>query len=285
MRYKFITGIISSGYLLFFFWLNKLIKINTYEILILITGGGIFSLFIYSFIEKFFSIKYQKNYRLLSILFLLFNTILLLCLNLLKKTQYIIFLSVLAAIGIYIGFYVIYKMSITILRREDNSYKGYKIYENYEFIIEIRKFFKQAIRTGYNAGIIFISYNIEGVNLTKNEESFIRKQLAFTLTEKTREYEPVGRFKEKNVFIKVFLVRDKEEFTKALERIKAVLKSSEFIIYDYVLKPDFIYRGIYIRLKKKIFTDRQLETNIIKLLNQGKELLHKRSKEIIIHEW
>jgi len=158
--------------------------------------------------------------------------------------------------------------------------KIYDILEEKEFKRELILSVKQSRRLGVKTGVILFHYNItEQLNI--QEEKFIRKQIMFLLYQNSREYEPIGRNKDKNVYFKVIQYKDKLEFEYAVKRFHKILLSHNFMIYNKNLTFQIKILGISGKLFEK-FNDVELNQEIGNILYSAVQKLKLLKRNFLI---
>jgi len=104
------------------------------------------------------------------------------------------------------------------------------------------------------------------------------------LIENSRNYEHWGRSKDKDVYIKILEVRDKDEIMTTSERFFSLLKQHAFYILNKPYKLEFKMLGVY--LKKSYFEENELNfmDEFLLILRQNMELVRRMEEDFKIIE-
>lgn len=165
---------------------------------------------------------------------------------------------------------------------DDN--KIYRIYEFDDFLEKSHELINQAKRFGLNLGIIVLYFN----NLDKFKDfqyqKFLRKQINFILVENSRNYEHWGRSKEKDIYIKIVEIKDKDDLIETTERFFSMLKQHQFYVLNKPVTLDFKMLGVY--LKKEYFesNDINLMDEFLLIVKQDFEVIRRMEEDLKIIE-
>ncbi len=209
---------------------------------------------------------------------------------LVKSTVYILFFLIIGSLSFKKIYCFFSNIIILNLFYDYYSYdyiddnKIYRIDEFDDFLDKSQELINQAKRFGLNLGIIVLYFN----NLDKFKDfqyqKFLRKQINFILIENSRNYEHWGRSKEKDIYIKIVEVKDKDDLIETSERFFSILKQNQFYILNKPITLDFKMLGVY--LKKDYFesNDINLMDEFLLIVKQDFEVIRRMEEDLRIIE-
>lgn len=250
---------------------NRFIKINTSNKIFELFEFLLFSVIISVLFYLIFKIELSNNYLLESSVFVL---IFLIAGSIAFDRIFYFFSNII----LYNFFYSYY----TLHYADEN--KIYRIYDYEDFLERARELINQTQRFKLNMGFIILYFSNLDNNKSFQYQKFLRKQINFLLIENSRNYEHWGRSRDKNIYIKILEVSDKDALLEACERFFSLMKQHQFFVLNKSVEVNFKMLGVY--LKQSYFDSNEISMmdEFLLILKQDFELVRRMEEDLKVIE-